>query len=187
MTKQCELASRTRIRAVRVDQQVLIIAEGELPTPGFDVDVEQDPRRIFPPQFDLVRCPRAGIVPAVVTPYRYVETVRYPADQPEITVHHADGADRVTIEECGPDLDGYRRAVQGSADHTVAEDAEEAVGVSAALSVDEAFADAIANLPPSGAVPADALARVEVVDVGGLFGGFPGFRHMFVRVSRTVT
>lgn len=36
MTVTCELAERTRIRAYRAQQYVLIIAEGDLPTPGFD-------------------------------------------------------------------------------------------------------------------------------------------------------
>jgi hypothetical protein len=34
---------------------------------------------------------------------------------------------------------------------------------------------------------ADALARVEVLETGGLFGGFPDFHHLFVRVCRTIT
>ena len=46
---------------------------------------------------------------------------------------------------------------------------------------------ASANLPASDAPFADALARVEVLEVGGLFGGFPGFHHLYVRVCRTIT
>jgi hypothetical protein len=33
--------------------------------------------------------------------------------------------------------------------------------------------------------PADALSRVEVVEIGGLFGGIAGFHDLFVRVCRT--
>jgi hypothetical protein len=32
---------------------------------------------------------------------------------------------------------------------------------------------------------ADVLARVEVTEVGGLFGGIAGFNDLFVRVCRT--
>jgi hypothetical protein len=187
VAKSCELASRSRIRAVRAGSYVLIVAEGELPTPGYDVDIQQDPRRIFPAQYDLLRCPKAGVFPQVITPYTYAETVRFPEDQDRITVHHAEGADQVAIEDCGDDLAGYRKAVHGTADRAPAEDTDEAVGFSATLSFDEAFANALANLPASTAPFADALARVEVVEAGGLFGGFPGFHHMFVRVSRTIT
>jgi hypothetical protein len=186
MATSCDLASRKTTRAFRAGEHVLILAEGELPTPGFDVDIRQNPRRITPPQFDLVRCAKAGLFPQVITPYRHIETVRFPAGQNEITVHHADGTDKVTIEDCGDSLAGYREAVQGRPDHVPAPDAEEAVGFSGALSFDEAFANALANLPPSTLPFADALARVQVVETGGLFGGFPGFHHLFVRVSRTI-
>jgi hypothetical protein len=69
MPAACELAQRTRIRAFRAHQQyVLIVAEGELPTPGFDVDIVQSPLLIFPPLFNLVRCPRPGIWPTSLPP-----------------------------------------------------------------------------------------------------------------------
>src|SRR6266516_3025690 len=101
MKTSCESASRTSIRAFRHEEHLLIVAEGELPTPGYDVDIEPSPLRIFPQQFDLVRCRRPGIFPQHVTPYRVSETVTYPADQDVVTVHHADGQDRVVIEQCG--------------------------------------------------------------------------------------
>ncbi len=185
MTVTCELAQRTRIRAFRAQQYVLIIAEGELPTPGFDVDIAQSPLKIFPPQFNLLRCPRPGIWPQVVTPYRYAETVRFPADQPTVTVHHADGADQVDIERCGKELADYLRAVSGDADRPCPPGADEATGFSKKLSFDEAFANARANLPPVKSPGADILERIQVVEIGGLFGGIAGFHDLFVRICRT--
>jgi hypothetical protein len=188
MATGCELAARSGIRAFRASgAQLLIVAEGELPTPGFTVDIVQSPLRIFPPQFNLLRCRRPGIFPQVLTPYRYAETVRFPQDQPEVTVHHADGADQVTIEDCGQELSEYARAVDGAPDHQCPEGGSEATGFSRTLSFDEAFADALVNLPPSDAPIADALSRVEVLEVGGLFGGFAGFHHLYVRVCRTIS
>jgi hypothetical protein len=32
---------------------------------------------------------------------------------------------------------------------------------------------------------ADVLVRVQVVEIGGLFGGIAGFNDLFVRVCRT--
>ena len=61
MTAHCQLAQRTLLRAFRAGEYVLILAEGELPTPGFEVDIEQSPLRIVPPQFNLLQCPRPGI------------------------------------------------------------------------------------------------------------------------------
>ncbi len=183
-----ELASRTRIRAFREGPFVLIVAEGELPTPGYQVDIAKSLLRIFPQQFNLLRRAKPGIFPQHVTPYRYAEAVRYPEDQPQITVHHADGTDHVDIEPAGKELAGYVEAVRGGTDRTAPpEGAEEAIGLSPTLSFDEAFANALANLPPSDATLADALARVQVLEIGGLFGGFAGFHHLFVRVSRTIT
>jgi hypothetical protein len=187
MKTNCELSTRTAIRAFRANGHVLIVAEGELPTPGFRVDIEQDPREIFPPQFDLLRCRKPGIFPQVITPFRYCETVPFPPDQPQVTVHHAEGSDVVEIEECGKELSGYVRAMGGSGEAPCPEGAEEATGFSKNLSFDEAFADALARLGRMTTPPgtADVLATVRVVEIGGLFGGIAGFHDLFMRVCRT--
>jgi hypothetical protein len=186
MLTDCELAQRDRIQAFRVDQSVLLIAEGELPSPGFRADIRPNPRRIFPQQFDLVRCPRPGIFPQVVTPYRHAESVPFPAGQDVITVHPADGSDQVPIQEYGRELEVYAAALRGSPDYQCPPGADEATGFSANLSFDEAFADALANLPPIDlGGTADVLVRVQVVEIGGLFGGIAGFNDLFVRVCRT--
>jgi hypothetical protein len=185
MKNSCELAARTGIHAFRIDQDLLLVAEGELPTPGFRVDIQQDPRRIFPPQFSLLRCQLPGIFPQVITPFRYSETVRFPADQATVTVHHADGSDEVSIEDCGDELSAYAEAMHGSPDRPCPPGADEAVGFSKNLSFDEAFARALANLPPLDVPGADILTRVQVMEIGGLFGGIAGFNDLFVRVCRT--
>ncbi len=179
-----ELAGRSWIRAFRAAQQILIVAEGDLPTPGHEVDIKQNPIRIFPPHFDLLRCPRPGVWPDVITPFRYAETVRFPEDRPTVTVHHADGEDAVEIEDCGEQLQAYARAVGEGADRRCPEGADEATGFSKNLSFDEAFASAVANLPPIESPVADFLARVQVVEIGALFGGIAGFNDLFVRVCR---
>ena len=106
-----ELAQRTKIRAFRAGRYLLIVATGNLPTPGYDVNIEQSPIRIFPPQFNLLRRERPGVWPDVVQPYRYGEVVLYPPDQTNVTVHHRDGQDDVEIEACGEDLAGFAAAV----------------------------------------------------------------------------
>lgn len=187
MKDDCELAQRRRIRAFRAGAYVLIVADGDLPTPGFEVDIVQNPIRIFPQQFNLVRCSLVGVFPQVITPYVHAETIRFPSDQKVVTVHHADGADRVDIQDVGKELSAYAQAVSGPAARPCPPGADEATGLSRNLSFDEAFANAVANLPPCDALPPDALARIEVLEIGGLFGGFAGFRDLFVRVCRTIT
>ncbi len=185
MTVACGLAQRTRIRAFRARQYVLIIAEGELPTPGFDVEITQSPMTIFPPQFTVQRCARPGIWPQRGTPYRDATTVRFPEDQPTVTVHHADGTDQVDIEKCGEELSFYLRAVGDNADRPCPQGTDEATGFSKKLSFEEAFANARANLPPVRSPVVDSLERIQVVEIGALFGGIAGFRDMFVRICRT--
>ena len=185
VTADCQLAHRSSLRAFRAGPYVLIVAAGTLPTPGFDVDIVPSMLRIFPQQFNLVQCPRPGNFPQVLTPYRYSESVRFPEDQPKVTVHHADGSDAVTIEDSGPELAGYVRAIRGDGDRRAPEGADEATGFSRNLSFDEAFANAVANLPPIEPPVSDVLSRVEVLEIGGLFGGIVGFNDLFVRISRT--
>lgn len=171
------LAERGSIRAYRAGPQILIVAEGKLPSPGFAIDIVENPRRIFPQQFDLVRLTLPGVFAQVVTPYQYSEAVLFPAGRPTVTVHHAEGSDEVEIHDCGPELAAFRAAVSDRGD--------EATGFSKRLSFDEAFANAVAALPP-GTVPiADGIETVVVQETGGLFGGFFPRRELFVRVRRT--
>ena len=191
MTTGWELAQRNRIRAFRAGRYLLIVAEGDLPTPGYDVNIEQSPIRIFPPQFNLLRRERPGIWPDVIRPYRYGEVVLYPPDQPVVTVHHRDGEDVVEIEACGADLAtfaavvGDRPTQEGGPEVRAATGTSprEATGMSRKLSFDEAFADAVAQLPPPASQHPDQLTSVVVVETGGLFGGFAGFHHLYVRIQ----
>jgi hypothetical protein len=175
-----ELAQREGIRAFRAGQYLLVVAEGDLPTPGYDVDIQQSPIRIFPPQFNLLRRERPGVWPDVIQPFRYGEVRLYPPDQPVVTVHHRDGQDDVEIQSCGEDLAGFAAAVGEGAEEGRA--AREATGMSRNLNFDEAFADALAQLPPPATQHPDQLTSVVVVETGGLFGGIAGFHHLYVRI-----
>ncbi|MBV8540369.1 MAG: hypothetical protein JO364_17085 [Pseudonocardiales bacterium] len=185
MTVASGLAQRTRLRAFRARQYVLIIVDGELPTPGFDVDIVQSPLQISPPQFTVLRRTRPGIWPQRVTPYREAMTVRFPEGQSTVTIHHADGTDQVDIEKCGEELDFYLRAVGDNANRPCPQGADEATGFSKKLSFEEAFANARANLPPAQSPVADSVERIQVLEIGALYGGIAGFRDMFVRICRT--
>jgi hypothetical protein len=50
------------------------------------------------------------------------------------------------------------------------------------LSFDEAFADAVGDLPRPFPPHPDALTSVTVVEIGGMFGGVAGFHHLFVKI-----
>jgi hypothetical protein len=184
MAAMRQLAERNSIRAFRAGPYVLIVANGTLPNPGFKVDIVPNVAKIFPQQFDLTMHRLPGMFPEVRAPYVYAETTRFPVDQTAVTVHHADGTDRVDIEDCGKDLAGYLRAITGSTPDDLAVDIDMATGFSKRLSFDEAFGKAVANLPPAEVTVADALQRIEIVEMGALFGGVAGFHDVFVRVRR---
>jgi hypothetical protein len=76
--------------------------------------------------------------------------------------------------------------LRDSADRPCPRGANETTGFSSTLSVDEAFAHALVNLPPLDlGGTADALVRLQVVEIGGLFGGIAGFNDLSMRVCRT--
>jgi hypothetical protein len=94
-----QLAKRWTIRAFRLGRYILIVAEGDLPTPGDEADIEPNPKRVYPQQYNVLRRRRPGIWPQVVTPYRVGELFMYPEDQRVVTVHHAGGLYEVKIQE----------------------------------------------------------------------------------------
>jgi len=180
-----ELARRSKICAFRAGRYVLILAEGELPTPGYEVDIKIDRARAFPARYDLIwRQP--DLRPRVVVPYRYGEVVQFPVDQPTVTVRHADGEDQVEIEACGIELAEFEAMVADRSDGSGSPDAVEVTGLSPNLRFEEAFADAKANLPPFDPPHTDALERIKVVEMGSLFGGIADFHHLVVRIQRII-
>lgn len=180
-----EPAQRTQVRACRVGRYLLIIAQGDLPNPGYGVDIGPNPRKIFPQQFNLLRRARPGVWPEVISPYSYGEIVTFPADQPVVVVHHADGQDRVDIQECGEDLREFAAAVTGSPERPCPAGAEQATGFSRNFSFDEAFTGALVNLSQDTPSSPAALTRIQVLEIGALVGEEAGLRNMFVRVCRT--
>ena len=181
MSVACELAERSSIRIFQCGGSILICAEGDLPSPGFEVKIEQSPLRIFPPQFNIVRCRLPGVFPQVITPYRICRSFPLGDKVPEITVHHAEGSDQVATEPCKDDHYGYEDSCRYDDDD---HGGVPATGRSAALSFDEAFADALAQLPPSPV--ADGQTRVKVTEIGGLFGGIAGFHELFVKIRADI-
>ncbi len=181
-----QLAKRSRIRAFRAGPYILFLAEGALPSPGYEVDIQQSPLLIHPPQYNLLWRESPGNWPDVVVPYRHGEVFRFPDDPPTVTIHHAEGQDELTIELGGEQLIHFEAMASDRPTDTGAPGTAEATGMSANLKFDEAFADALENLPPYDSYP-DALERIDVVETGALIGGIVGFHHLVVRVRRTVT
>jgi len=246
MMSEAQLAKRTAIYAFYSRSQLLIIAEGELPTPDFDLDiarVDEGER----PTFELRARRRPGPATGETTPFRYGEIFSIGRPSELITLRHVDGDDNVPVEYTDEDLvdivlslsledsqdvelagmgfevDDERPAAKATAKMKAKSRSRpppppppkeppaartpppsdgsmplggkplpilsdlnvhyrEATGYSNALSFDEAFADALKKLPPPAVKFPDMLETVEVVHIGGSFGGIAGFRRLEVRV-----
>lgn len=181
MSASCELADRDTIRILQCDGNILICATGDLPSPGFEVKIEQSPLRIFPPQYLVIRCRLPGVFPQVVTPYQICRSFPLAEAVNEITVHHAGGNDRVTVEPCPKELCKYEESCH---QNDGCKGGVAVTGRSARLCFDEAFADALTQLPSSPVI--DGMTRVKVTEIGGLFGGIAGFHEMFVKIRADI-
>lgn len=235
MSEQAPLAKRTAIYAFYSRSQLLIIAEGELPSPDWDLDIgmvgEGDAA-----VFEIRARRRPGPATGDKTPFRYGEifTIGRPAEH--VVVRHVDGQDNVPVQFTEEDLvdivlslsleDSQDVDIGGiepseeapvvapppppppvaaapppppapappPAPHQPAQARpgpilsdisvryREATGYSNKLSFDEAFADALKKLPPPAVKFPDMLETVEVVHIGGSFGGIAGFHRLEIRV-----
>ncbi len=185
--KRSQLCQRTKIESYRFLDHLVVVVEGSLPSPGWDVDIEQRPSHDGVLSFQAVRRARAGMWPQVVTPFRYGELFEVESVPLEVEVVHAEGADRVPVRTdrvglADPALQGQPPVGaphEGPLVHS-------ATGFSPALSFDEAFADALQNLPSHEVSHADEMARIKVEEIGALFGGIAGFHQMYVKIRREI-
>ena len=187
--KRSLLARRTTVEAYRFLGQLIIVVEGALPSPGYEVDIEQRPSHDGLQSYQIVCRAKAGMWPQVVTPFRYGEMFEVDGVPEQIELVHAEGSDTVVVAEERPgapmgehevsQLGQPTREHEGPISHT-------ATGFSPALSFDEAFADALQNLPSHEPSHPDQMASVRVEEIGALFGGIAGFHQMYVKVKRQI-
>ncbi len=107
MSEQRDHAVRTALHAFYSHSQLLIVAEGELPSPEYEIDISQtgvDQAGI--PTFALTRRarPSAAEVPPAKTPFRYGEIFSIGRPPDNVLVRHATGFDEVPVEFTRKDL-----------------------------------------------------------------------------------
>lgn len=185
--RRSTLARRTAVEAYRFLGQIVIVVDGELPGPGFEVDIDTRPTHDGRPAFQLVRRARPGMWPAVVTPFRYGEMFELDSSPDEVELYHADGVDRVPVR-ADRNVPAYDDNAPGQEQVLTGTEpvVHLATGFSPALSFDEAFADALQNLPSFQPKHPDQMARVKVEEIGALFGGIAGFHQLFVKIRREI-
>lgn len=105
MTEQREYAARTNIHAFYSHSQLLIVAEGELPSTEYEIDIGQQAGESIP-TFALTQCPRptAANTPPKATPFRYGEIFSIGRPPDIIRVRHKEGLDDVNVEFTRDDL-----------------------------------------------------------------------------------
>jgi hypothetical protein len=193
--KTCTPASVRRASAVHFFGRLLITVEGDKPNPCYTISIERSPIDIFPPQYVVKACIDPGKVCAqVITPYR-VSSLFISSKVERITLKTASGEMSIDVRQvAGPDTLRAAGAAEGQPPPAIrltdSHEVEfgkpiqprEATGYSENFSFDEAFRDALNNLPASEPQHPDELTTITVTTVGALFGGFVGFNKMFVSV-----
>lgn len=105
MTEQREYAARTNIHAFYSHSQLLIVAEGELPSTEYEIDIGHQPGEAVP-TFALTHRarPSAATTPPKATPFRYGEIFSIGRPPETIRVRHKEGLDDVSVEFTRDDL-----------------------------------------------------------------------------------
>ena len=96
MANEPELGFGT-YRAEHISGAVILHADGETPTPGYKVWLQEAMMDVYPPEFTLYWEPPGGLAADVLTPFHV--QAEFPADEAvkQITVRDADGAHTVPV------------------------------------------------------------------------------------------
>ena len=105
MTEQREYATRTNLHAFYSHSQLLIVAEGELPSTEYEIDIGHQAGEAVP-TFALTHRarPTAADAPPKATPFRYGEIFSIGRPPDVIRVRHKEGLDDVSVEFTRDDL-----------------------------------------------------------------------------------
>jgi hypothetical protein len=188
------LAECEKVQAFDLLGRLFIVADGHKPTPCHMVRVVQNPILIFPPQY-MVQWEQPKPCPDLITPYHTVGgPFTLPSSQKSVKVAYLREGKSVTEDVevkivRAPAAGGGGDAPTPFAAATPAVTSpatDTARGYSTAFSFEEAFMNAIHNLPKRKPSHPDELETIEVKKIGAEFGGIVGFNHMFVEVERTV-
>lgn len=95
----CNKRGDVEYRANQIGDMVFLIATGTHGTLGYETFFEQALIDIFPPQFILKHVAPCDITPQVITPFVAVTRFRASGAIDELTVHDAQGAHQVRVDQ----------------------------------------------------------------------------------------
>jgi hypothetical protein len=210
MSEICQLGNAEKISAFYVPGFLVFYAQGvRRPNVCYKVRIKQSPFRIYPPMYDLLVCVERGIfctqqVPPPISVWQILPSGEPPEDYTYVNTQ--DGREKVEIVKIKigaqdaasaaavggempfpfslagvPGL--FKRFRKGIKDDPAETDFEriEATGYSEDFKFDEAFNDAVQQLPETN-IP-DWQDVIHVDDVGAIIGGIAGVRTMYVKIS----
>lgn len=155
MSEQRDYAARTAIHAFYSHSQLLIVAEGELPSPEYEIDISQSPTDTGVPTFHLTRRPRPTATDAIQpTPFRYGEIFSIGRPPDVVLVRHSTGFDEVHVEFTRKDLVDIVLSLSGGS-------------IEVALSDPEPEEDIPPPPPHAAPFAADAEPRTAPADPSG--------------------
>lgn len=163
---------------VRLGTTVHITAKGTLPNMNQLVDIRQLPIRIFPPQFGLFFYTPQIVLPAL-RPFSLTESFGFPNDVDHLIIHDSNGPRRVEIANIDP------KAVPFFASFSPKE--KQMIATGTGKSLQEAFDNAVAQLPLKDPNVADGFTVYTLIESGFFRGGFAGFRSYYAKVEAKFT
>ncbi|MDC0723383.1 hypothetical protein [Nannocystis bainbridge] len=131
MTEQREYAARTNLHAFYSHSQLLIVAEGELPSTEYEIDIGHQAGESIP-TFALTHRARPTAVdaPPKATPFRYGEIFSIGRPPDVIRVRHKEGLDDVNVEFTRDDLVDIVLSLSGGDVEVTLPDADADTGAS---------------------------------------------------------
>jgi hypothetical protein len=164
---------------------------GELPTPCYDVNLDQSLLDVEPPGFVARWRARPEPCTKQTVPYDYREAFNVGGRREQVVVHHEGGELEVRVEDAPDGAAAAQAAPAAARDARIANAYDpltgdelplnEAVGYSTSWDFGQAFQAAVAALPVQEPGTPDWLSHYEVVAVGAEIGGIAGFNHLWVR------
>jgi hypothetical protein len=202
MPEVCSFALSTQLTAIHVNQTLILAARGTKATPCHQVRFERSPLDVEPPRFLLRSCLDERVTCVQMTvPYEVVNMFHIGGPRAVILVEDASGSREVPVRivndphlaAADPDAQFSPWPFPGQALRTsslfegridaVRAEPRNATGYSDAFSFDEAFKDALSNLPPDPHPLPDKLTTVRVTGSGAQLGGLIGFHRLYVSIT----
>lgn len=170
-----ELARVKKSEAYYFGGHLILIVSGDKPTPCYKVRIERSPLGVEPPTFIVEWREIGDFCPDVVTPYRQVGIFYIGTYREKINVVSAEGTKSVAVKKLPLPLEGAaaEAAKKAPAPRT-------ATGYSRRFSFEEAFENAIEQLPP---LYPDELQHFVVTETGAFVGSIAGLHELYVTVK----